>query len=305
MLAAAGGDAVAQRRAVAAVGKLTGHAPEEQAAAMLAAAVEAGAGSDAELSSAAVLDLLVLLCSAAQRAETAGGRRQLKQAATACGASQHPLLQTAVLLLPAVALEPETGSAAGGWVQPVGAAVERLVGSITRVEEQQAADVQPHLDLLEAAFLPANSVRRVLAAQLGSSDAASSTAQALGGAAGTAASVLELLAGAVGTASRHARGSSLASQGHAAAVALVTAARLRAASGGEQMGSIEQATRGLLGWGLQSYCAGRCASDWASVHAHTAVPPSLAYTCWLLPTRPFPGSAVAARSCHCLPAQWS
>ena len=263
MLAAAGGDAAAQRRALAAVGKLAGHAPEEQAAAMLAAAAEAGADSTVGLSSAAALDLLGLLCSAAQRAETTGGRQQLQQAATACAASQQPLLQTAVLLLPALALEPRAGGTAGGWVQPVSAAVERLASSIARVDEQPAADVQTHLDLLQAAFLPANAVRRVLAAQLGTSDAASSAAQALGAAAGTAASVLELLAGAVGAASRHSPDSSLASQGHAAAVALATAARLRAAAGGEQMGSVERAARWLLAWDLQSYCAGRSASDWA------------------------------------------
>ncbi len=261
MLAAAGSDAAAQRRAAAAVGKLAGHAPEERAAAMLAAAAEAAAAGDAaQLSSAAALDLLGLLCSAAQRAESAGARQQLQQAAAACAASQYSVLQTAALLLPAVALG--DGSGAGSdWPQLVSAAVDRLERSISQLEEQRGQTAQAHL--LEAAFLPANALRRVVAPQLGSCDAASRSSsgvvQALGGAAAasTAATVLELLATAVGTASRSAPDSSLASQGHAAAVALATAARLRAAAGGDQLRSLQPAARKLLGWDLHSYCGGR------------------------------------------------
>lgn len=263
MLAAAGGDAAAQRRAAAAVGKLAGHAPEEQAAAMLAGVAEAAAADDAaQLSSAAALDMLGLLCSAAQRAESAVARQQLQQAAAACAASQHSVLQTAALLLPAVALG--DGSGAGSdWPQLVSAAVNHLECSITQLEEQQSQAPQAHLALLEAAFLPANAVRRVVAPQLGSGDAASrggsGTVQALGGAAAatTAATVLELLAAAVGTASRSAPDSSLARQGHAAAVALATAARLRAAAGGDQLRSLQPAACKLLGWDLHSYCGGR------------------------------------------------
>lgn len=263
MLAAAGSDAAAQRRAAAAVGKLVGHAPEERAAAVLAAVAEAAAASEAQLSSAVALDLLGLLCSAAQRAESADTCQQLWQAAEICAASQHQLLQTAGLLLPALAMGAGS-SAGGGWPYSVTTVVNRLVGSITQLEGQQGPAAQAQLSLLDAAFLPANVVRRVVASQLGSrGDAGSggggSVVHALGGAAAAsaAAEVLELLAGAVGAASRHAPDSSLAGQGHAAAVALATAARLRAAAGGDQLHMLQPAARSLLGWDLQSYSAGR------------------------------------------------
>lgn len=267
MLAAAGSEAVAQRRAAAAVGKLVGHAPEEWAAAVLAAVAETATASEVQLSSAAALDLLGLLCSAAQRAESAGACQQLWQAAETCAASQHQLLQTAGLLLPALVMG--AGSSAGGeWPLTVTTLVHRLAGSITQLEAQQGPAAQAQLSPLEAAFVPANIVRRVVASQLGirgdaGSGGGGGAVQALGGAAAAsaAAEVLELLAGAVGVTSRHAPDSSLAGQGHAAAVALATAARLRAAAGGDQLHRLQPAARSLLGWDLQSYCTGRWAAE--------------------------------------------
>lgn len=261
MLAAADGDAAAQCSAVQKAGRLAGHAPEEHGAALLAA-VAVQAGSAEELSRSACLELLGLLSSAAQRATVAATCGHLRQAAAACAASSEPLLQAAALLLPALALQaPSKGTAAvADWVEPVSAAVSRVASSIEQLEEQQAA-VQPprldaqqqqHLAVLEASFLPANALRRML----GSSDRAGgsgSPAYASATAADAAASVLELLAGAVGVASRLAGpSSSLSSQGHAAAVGLVAAARLRAAAGcTAQPVCSSQAARWLLGWDLQ------------------------------------------------------
>lgn len=265
MLAAAGSDSVAQCRAVQAVGKLAGHAPEERAAEVLAAVVERACAA-ADLSSSAALDLLGLLCSTAQRATAPTSSGQLRKAAMACAASNHLLLQTAALLLPALALQAPAG-AADDWVQPVSVEVARLASCISQLEQQlqqPAAAVQQQLTTLEAAFLPANVLRRALAGQLGRGDKGGSggdVASALCSAAAVhvAASVLELLAGAVGLASSVAgSSSSLSSQGHAAAMGLVAAARLRAAgSGGDVQLLSGEAVRQLLGWSLASYCDGR------------------------------------------------
>lgn len=288
MLAAAGGDASAQRRALAAAGKLVGHMPEEHAAAALAAmaarasvSVSDSTNSGPELSAAATLDLLGLLSSAAQRATTAATARELQQAASDCAASGQPLLQTAALLMPALVLQLGTadgcGSAAAAeWVEPVAAAVALVINSIQQIEQaaekpKPLLEQQRQLAILEAAVLPLNTLRRTLAPRLPGGDKGAGgngdVVQALGGiaAADAAAAVLELLAGAAGVGSRHAvqsggTAASLASQGHAAAVGLVTAARLRAACAAQQSGGSgkavcsSQAVVWLLGWDLPTYC---------------------------------------------------
>lgn len=277
LLAAAGSDATAQRRALAAAAKLVGHMPEEHAAAALAALAaraSGGGSSSAELGAAGALDLLGLLSSAAQRASTAAAARQLQQAAMACAASGQPLLQTAALLLPALLVQlggSSSGSAriAVAWEQPASVAVELIADGIQRLEQAAGqplplAEQQRQLSLLEAAALPANALRRALAAQLPGGDKADShgdVVQTLGGpaAAETAAAALELLAGMVGVGSRLPASSSLADQGHAAAVGLVTATRLRAACVAQQAaGSCQdvcssQAVAQLLGWDLSAY----------------------------------------------------
>ena len=212
--------------------------------------------------------MLGLLCSATQRATAAATSQQLQQAALSCSSGSQPLLQTAALLLPALALQLPAST---DWTAPVTAAVAALTASIQQLEQQLAAaarplplaDLQRQLVLLEAAFQPANTLRRQLAARLASSDKAAGGAgdpsQLLGSAAaaGLAASVLELLAGMVGVGSRHSSGSTLSGQGHAAAVGLVTAARLRAAASDAHQLCNSQAVSWLLGWDFQRYSSGR------------------------------------------------
>lgn len=276
MLAAAGDDAAAQARALAAAGKLAGHMPEEHAAATAAAAARAcTCGDGSTLGATAALELLGQLCSAAQRATSPTACEELQQAVQACAsAAGQPLLRVAALLLPALALQ--TGGPSPAMAQAVRAATALVADAIQQLEAQQQkpAALAEQLALLEAAVLPANALRRILAARMpSSSDKAAGSGElvrALGGApaADTAASVLELLAGAVGMASRCADSSggaaaALAGQGHAAAVGLATATRLRAAcaaqhAGGDASGGLcssSQAVRWLLGWDLQSYAA--------------------------------------------------
>lgn len=282
LLAASGDDATAQQRAVQAVGKLAGHMPEEAAATALAA-LAARTGSLA-LGSGAALGLLGLLCSAVQHASSTAACQQLQQAALSCtataaaeGGSQQ-LLQTAALLLPALVVQaPGSGAGAADWLEPVASVVQVVTSAIEQLEGQLAAarpqplgSQQVQVALLEAAFLPANALRRVLAAHLAAGDKAKGASgsspgvgQLLGGAAAVAAaaSTLELLCGMVWLSSR--QDSLDGSQDHAAAVGLVTAARLRAAclsSRGDPAELVSsRAVRWLLGWDLQAYCAGRCA----------------------------------------------
>ena len=320
LLAAAGGDAAAQQRAVQAVCKLSGHMPEEQAAAALAAVT--ARASSADLGSSAALDLLSLLCSATQRATVATTSQHLQQAALSCAASSQPVLQTTALLLPALALRLP---ASADWIAPVTAAVASLTCSIQQLEQQLAASARPlpladlhrQLAVLEAAFQPANTLRRQLAARLASPDKAAGgggdPSQVLGGAAaaGLAASVLELLAGMVGVGSRHSSGSTLTGQGHAAAVGLVTAARLRAAASDAHQLCSSQAVGWLLGWDFQRCCTDRLADivvAAALITAAAAAAAAAAASAWyaaqlgvtlhrlLMP--PCLARACAARSCH-------
>jgi hypothetical protein len=266
MLAAAVDDA-AQERAVLAVGKLLGHMPGEPAAATLAA-VAARAQSLA-LSGSAAAGLLVMLCTAVQHADSDGAVQQLTAAVLHCAAASPPL-QTAALLLPALAIQ-QPCSAAAEWSKPVEAAMQLITGALEQLERAAAQPQAQPLgsalqaqQLLEAALLPANALRRVLGAADKSMAGLAGAVQHLGGvaAAGQVADVLDLLCGMVGACSRlHAgQASSLRSQGHAAAVALVAAARLRVAAvqaGGALQPCSSEAVGRLLGWDLQSYCGGR------------------------------------------------
>lgn len=291
LLVAAGSEAAGQRRALAAATKLAAHMPEEHGAAAVAALAARARSTGAEqLSAGAAADLLGMLCSAAQRTTSSAAARLLQHAALSCAASEAPELQTAPLLLPALLLHmsASSGGAVPDWLGQVAAAIHLVSDSIQQLEAQGGAqlplsEARHHLAVLEAACMPANVLRRTLAGKLagnakGAAAGPSSTegdmCRLLGGraAANLAAQVLELLAGAVGVASRqpggHATSSPLSAQGHAAAVGLVTAARLRAACSMQQQGVVaeaevarqlgsRQAATWLLGWDLQHYCSDR------------------------------------------------
>lgn len=270
MLGAAGGDAAQQQRAVTAAGKLCAHMPSEEAAPAVAAVALQASSSAPGLSSGAALELLGLLCSAVQRAP-APAPPQLAETALSCAASSQPLLATAALLLPALVAQPFTerrskgsSAAAAEWEHLTRAAIasvtdtiQQLEGSLSAGEPLPLGERQRQLAFLEAAFVPTNALRRVLAGQGGSGMAGSSAT-----ACRLAAAALEALAGMVGVASRVASDSapsSLSSQGHAAAVALATAARLRAActDGDPEPPCSSEAVCWLLGWDLASYCRDR------------------------------------------------
>lgn len=279
LVAAAGGDVAAQRRALAAAAKLVAHMPGEEAAAAVAAvAAKVCSERSSVLGTEAGSDLLGMLCSAAQRATSASAARVLSEAALSCGRSKLPLLRVAPLLLPALALQlpPERDP---DWLVPVSAAVGLVNTSLQQLQAPlPSGTAQQPVAMLQAAYHPANVLRRALAAQLAASDKAGAAAgcsgdacQRLGGpaAARLVAVALEILAGAVGAGSRQPHegtSSTLGSQGHAAAVALVTAARLRAACLLQQAGGSAASDHGdmectasacgrLLGWGLQQFCS--------------------------------------------------
>eukprot|EP00887_Chlorella_sp_A99_P003555 scaffold7.g3555.t1 len=279
MVAAAGADATAVQRAVEAAGKFAGHMPEEQAAALLAALVEG------DVPPAAADDLLCLLCSAVQRMETPA---LLWRAALLAGSCGQPALCQAVLLLPALSAvgtpadsrtDGGSRSSAAQGLQQVLAALEAAEQSIAALEQHlqgaaslPARDVRQHLAVAAAAFQAANATRRLLAAE-GAAKGGGNVAAAGGSAMRlAAASVMELLAGAVSVAGRAAEESGagpqpFSGQGHAAAVGLVMAARLRAlapadASGctcspggeGGGSGSAGGGCRRLLGWEFAEFC---------------------------------------------------
>lgn len=295
LLVVAGGQAVAQLRAMQAVSKLVAHMPEEQAAAALAA-VAVCLGRQ-ELCSEAASCLLGLLCSAVEQATSAATSQHLHAAVLSCAGTAAPaeggqaVLQAAALLLPALALQ-QPGHAAGAWVQPVAAVEQSMLESVQQLEAQLAAtqrnkqpmgSVQQQLAALAAASQAANTLRRQLAVAdktksrsgSGGGGGGSSFAHAvqqLGGpaAAATAAAVLELGGPIVGVYSRveealcgELGGGLGGTSGHTAAVALVAAARLRAAcpdSTADGLLCSSTAVSRLLGWDLQAYCAGRYAA---------------------------------------------
>ena len=283
MVAAAACDGAQAQRAVQAVGKLAGHLPEGHCALLLAALAAQGVPAPA----GAVL--LSLLCSAAQRLDAPG---LLWQAVVHVSASQHAVLRQAALLLPGLSV-PATGlcSSSGSdgqqAVQLVTSAVEAAEASIWELERHLSGyplplpEAQHHLTLVGAAFQAANALRRLLAADRGGRGAGAGAAAPACDAAMSlaAAAALEVLAGAVGPGSRVAEAGCagpmpFVGQGHAAAVGLVAAARLRAAavelagasvlingssSGGGGRGSTSSSIEGtrpcrwLLGWGFSCF----------------------------------------------------
>ncbi|KAL4433955.1 hypothetical protein ABPG75_000396 [Micractinium tetrahymenae] len=283
LLAAAGGDGAAQRRALAAAAKLVAHMPDEHAAAAVSAVAAKACGKgSSDLGPEAATDLLGMLCSTAQRAASAAAAHTLSEAVLGCNSSTVPALQVAPLLLPALALQHPPARGEPGWLEPVSTAVRLVSASLQQLQVSlPPAAAQQHLAVLQSACQAANVLRRVLATQLAGSDKAATAAAAapsshdacdrLGGpaAVNVAASVLELLAGAVGVGSRQPHdgtAAALGSQGHAAAVALVTAARLRAACLLQQAGQGAAGGRGelqhtaaacglLLGWDLPRFCS--------------------------------------------------
>ncbi len=281
LVAAAGNDLAAQRRAVAAAGKLVAHMPEEQAAMAVAAVIPNVSGErSSNLGAEAACNLLSVLCSVAQRATSASAASVLSEAALDCSSSATQPLRVAPLLLPALALQLLPAERKPDWLEPVSAAVDLVSTSLQQLQGPLPSDAaQQHVSLLQAAYQPANVLRRALAAQLAGSDKEATAAgrggdacKRLGGpaAASLAATALELVAGAVGVGSRqpHDDASPPTSQGHAAAVALVTAARLRAACLLQQAAHSAAADHGkmectatacgwLLAWDLQQFCSAR------------------------------------------------
>lgn len=282
LVAAAGNDLAAQRRAVAAAGKLVAHMPEEQAAMAVAAVIPKVSGErSSNLGAEAACNLLSVLCSVAQRATSASAASVLSEAALDCSSSATQPLRVAPLLLPALALQLPPAERKPDWLEPVSAAVDLVSTSLQQlVGPLPSGAAQQHVSLLQAAYQPANVLRRALAAQLAGSDRDTAAAgrggdacERLGGpaAASLVAMALELLAGAVGVGSKQPLGDTASpptSQGHAAAVALVTAARLRAAcllqqarhSAAADHGKMEctaTACGWLLGWDLQQFCSAR------------------------------------------------
>lgn len=238
MVAAATADAGQARRAVQAAGKFLGYLPEAEAAALLAELI----GSVGGLPAAAADDLLGLLCSAAQRS---GQPALLHEAVLMACACDSLVLRQAALLLPALGAEGERS------LQPMMDAVAEAEGSLAALELHLDSEPLPlselrrNLAVASAAFQAGNALRRLLSGDR--------SAAAAPGSAVAAAGVLELLAGIVGVGGRvSAAGIEAAplpfpDQAHAAAVALATAARLRAAADSAAPTSSPHVQR-LLGW---------------------------------------------------------
>lgn len=283
LMSAAGGNTAAQRRALTAAAKLVAHMPDEQAATVVAVIAAKACEECSRLEAETAADLLGMLCSVAQRATGASAARVLSGAADSCGRSILPPLQVAPLLLPAMALQLSPADRSPNWLERVSSAVGLVNASLQQLlAPLPSGTAQQHAVVLQAAYQPSNVLRRALAAQLSGGDKAVAAAShngdvcdLLGGSAGVslAASALELLAGAAGVMSRQPHGGMpgiLSGQGHAGAVALVTAARLRASCLLQQAGQGALAGRGemeriatacawLLGWGLQP--SARCVSQ--------------------------------------------
>ena len=250
MVAAAATDTSQARRAVQAAGKFLGHLPETEAAELL---VELASGYHC-LPAAAADDLLGPLCSAAQRAEQSA---MLHEAFSMVSASGSPILRQAALLLPMLGMEGERALqlAADAAAEAEGslAALERHLGA----QQLPPTELHRHLAIAGAAFQTGNTLRRLLSVDCKGAAAPSSAAAQL-----AAAAALELLAGTVGVgtlvlasaAPPEAVSLPFAGQGHAAAVALVSAARLRATASAAPPTS-SMYLRRLLGWDCLSETA--------------------------------------------------
>ena len=253
---------------------MPGGVAAEAAAAAVSALLE---GSSGEPGAAPAQEAVALLAAACQRAAAepavAGG---LQAAVLQCVGSGSAVARQAAGLLPVLAVQQAGGGSSSGkgsrgppsWVQPVAAAGAAAAASAAALQRHLARPSLPpdelrhHAALLVAAFQPANALRRALAGR--------PLPELLGGGAeavAAAAAQLELLAAVVSTAHRVTAApeaaelvpqlAALARQGHAAAVGLATAAKMRAAGGAPVAGSVLDAgaAAALLGWDFARYCA--------------------------------------------------
>lgn len=216
--------------------KLAPHAPPSAAASMLlAAAAQLCEASAQAAGSEASTELLSALAAAALRPTEGareGGRAELWQAVHLCAASQAGgVLPLAGLLLPALA----GPCSPAGWVPLTLAAIETVRSSLCSLHGAAAAAKQQASGqaTLAAALPLAAAVRKAVGSRC-QPETVAGAAESFGGgeAAEAAAAVLDLLPGLVGIGARcgaEAQRELFEKQAHAAAVAAVSAARLRAA----------------------------------------------------------------------------